>query len=54
MPGRVAIEFNHIYPRPDGRRRTAAQHSGRILHRAAGRHELAAVGDWVAIRQIGG
>ena len=27
-----------------------AQHSGRLLHRAAGRHELAAVGDWVAVR----
>ena len=27
-----------------------AQHSGRLLHRAEGRHELAAVGDWVAVR----
>jgi ribosome biogenesis GTPase / thiamine phosphate phosphatase len=30
------------------------QHSGRILHRAVGRHELAAVGDWVALRKAAG
>ena len=31
-----------------------AQHAGRMLHRAGGRHELAAVGDWVAIRRARG
>jgi ribosome biogenesis GTPase len=50
VPARVTIEFNHIYRvvAADGERQ--AQHAGRLLHRAAGRHELAAVGDWVAIR----
>jgi ribosome biogenesis GTPase / thiamine phosphate phosphatase len=50
VPGRVAIEFNHIYRVFTDRGEVNAQQAGRILHRAGGRHELAAVGDWVAIR----
>jgi ribosome biogenesis GTPase len=53
-PARVAIEFNHIYRvmAADGERQ--AQMAGRLRHQAAGRHELAAVGDWVAIRRVAG
>lgn len=49
-PARVAIEFNHIYRVLDEKGEWRAQASGRIRHRAAGRHELPAVGDWVAVR----
>jgi ribosome biogenesis GTPase len=54
IPGRVAIEFNHIFRVLTADGELNVQHSGRILHRAVGRHELAAVGDWVAIRQSAG
>lgn len=50
VPGRVAIEFNHIYRVYAASGEVKAEHSGRVRHRAEGRHELAAVGDWVAIR----
>jgi ribosome biogenesis GTPase len=50
VPARVAIEFNHIYQVAAERGEVRAEHAGRIRHRAAGRHELAAVGDWVALR----
>lgn len=50
VPGRVAIEFNHIYRVHAASGEVKAEHAGRIRHRAEGRHELAAVGDWVAIR----
>lgn len=53
-PARVAIEYNHLLrlytPAGDVR----AQHSGKLLHSAAGRHAMAAVGDWVAIRRTPG
>ena len=51
IPARVAIEFNHIYNVMTGEGELRAQLSGRIRHQAAGRHELAAVGDWVAVRK---
>jgi ribosome biogenesis GTPase len=51
VPARVAIEFNHIYRVVSAEGELQAQHAGRIRHRAAGRHELAAVGDWVGIRK---
>jgi ribosome biogenesis GTPase / thiamine phosphate phosphatase len=54
VPARVTIEFNHIYRVVTADGELSAQHSGRILHRATGRHELAAVGDWVAIRPTPG
>jgi len=50
-PARVAIEFNQIF-------RVYAEHdeidvvtAGRLKHRARGRTELPAVGDWVVIRK---
>ena len=50
QPGRVAIEFNHIYRVfvADDEIETSA--AGRLKHRAARRSELPAVGDWVAVR----
>ncbi len=51
VPGRVAIEFNHIYRVMTADGELQARHAGRLLHRATGRHQLAAVGDWVAIKR---
>jgi ribosome biogenesis GTPase len=53
VPGRVAIEFNHIYRVFTADGEINAQQTGRILHRAEGRHDLAAVGDWVALKRSG-
>jgi ribosome biogenesis GTPase len=50
VPARVAIEFNHLFRLYTGAGEVQAQHAGRLLHAAAGRSALAAVGDWVAIR----
>ena len=50
IPARVTIEFNHIYRVITADGELQAQISGRLRHQAAGRHELAAVGDWVAVR----
>jgi ribosome biogenesis GTPase / thiamine phosphate phosphatase len=50
VPARVSIEYNHIYRVMTATGELQAQHAGRILHRASGRHELAAVGDWVVVR----
>lgn len=52
-PARVAIEFNHIYRLFAAPGEVRAEQAGRMRHRAAGRHELAAVGDWVAVRMAG-
>ena len=49
-PARVAIEYNHLFRLYTGRGELQGQHAGRLLHTADGRHALAAVGDWVAIR----
>jgi ribosome biogenesis GTPase len=51
VPARVTIEFNHIYRVVGADGELQAQLSGRLRHQASGRHELAAVGDWVALRQ---
>lgn len=48
-PGRVAIEFNHLFRVHAADGEITAQHAGRLLHEATGRHMLAAVGDWVAV-----
>ena len=53
-PARVAIEFNHLYRVVTADGELQAQHAGRLRHRAAGRHELAAVGDWVGVRRSAG
>ena len=50
LPARVAIEFNHIFRLYTAGGELRGQHAGRLLHTASGRHALAAVGDWVAIR----
>ena len=50
-PARVAIEFNHILRVYAESGELQAQHAGSLLHRAEGRQQMAAVGDWVAIRQ---
>lgn len=49
-PARVAIEFNHIFQLYGEGREFRAEHSGRVRYLAEGRHELAAVGDWVAVK----
>lgn len=54
VPARVAIEFNHIYRVFVEAGEWQAQEAGRIRHRAAGRQELSAVGDWVAVRPTPG
>jgi ribosome biogenesis GTPase len=51
MPGRITIEFNHIYRVVTADGELQAQLSGRLRHQAAGRHELPATGDWVAVRR---
>jgi ribosome biogenesis GTPase len=53
-PARVAIEFNHIYRLMTADGEINAQQAGRILHHALGRQDLAAVGDWVAVKVAGG
>lgn len=50
VPARVSIEYNHIFRVVTAGGELQAQHAGRMRHRATGRHELAAVGDWVAVR----
>lgn len=54
VPARIAIEFNHIYRVIAADGELHAQTSGRLRHQATGRHELAAVGDWVAVRRSAG
>src|SRR6478752_1248194 len=49
-PARVAIDFNHIYRLYTDGGEVLAQHAGRFRITAEHRHELAAVGDWVAAR----
>lgn len=53
-PARVAIEYNHLLRLYTTSGDVRAQHSGKLLHSAAGRHAMAAVGDWVAIRRTPG
>ena len=54
IPARVAIEFNHIFRLYAEAGELQAQHSGRLLHLAQAKQELAAVGDWVAARPTPG
>jgi ribosome biogenesis GTPase / thiamine phosphate phosphatase len=49
-PARVAAELNHIFRLWTAEGEILAEASGRLRHEAAGRHELPAVGDWVAFR----
>ncbi|MEX2273353.1 MAG: ribosome small subunit-dependent GTPase A [Vicinamibacterales bacterium] len=50
QPARVALELNHIYRLWTAEGEVLAEAAGRLRHEAAGRHELPAVGDWVAFR----
>lgn len=50
-PGRVAIEFNQIFRIYFEDGELDAVTAGRLKHRASGRAELPAVGDWVALRK---
>jgi ribosome biogenesis GTPase len=50
QPGRVSAELNHIFRLWTEEGEILAEASGRLRHEAAGRHELPAVGDWVAFR----
>ena len=49
-PARVALELNHIYRVWTDAGEVLAEAAGKLRHEAAGRHELPAVGDWVAVR----
>ncbi len=49
-PARIAIEYNHIFRGLAASGDLQLQHAGRFKHRAVARSELAAVGDWVAVR----
>jgi len=49
-PGRVALEHNHVYRVITEAGEQLAEATGRMKHLAQGRHELPAVGDWVALR----
>jgi ribosome biogenesis GTPase len=50
VPGRISLEHNHVYRVLTERGEVLAEATGRIKHRAAGRNELPAVGDWVGLR----
>jgi len=50
VPGRIALEHNHVYRVLTAGGEWLAEAAGRIKHRATGRHDLPAVGDWVAVR----
>jgi ribosome biogenesis GTPase len=49
-PARVTLAHTHIYTIVTTRGETLARVSGRFRHRARGRHEFPAVGDWVICR----
>ena len=51
VPARVSLEHNHVYRVLFEGGELLAEAAGRIKHRAGGRRELPAVGDWVAIRR---
>lgn len=50
VPGRVSLEHNHVYRVLTESGEWLAETAGRIKHRATGRHQLPAVGDWVGVR----
>ena len=49
IPGRVALEHNHVYRVLTEEREWLAEAAGRVKYLAADRTELPAVGDWVAL-----
>jgi ribosome biogenesis GTPase / thiamine phosphate phosphatase len=50
VPGRVALEHNHVYRVLTDQGEWLAEAAGRLKFRAEGRDELPAVGDWVGLR----
>jgi ribosome biogenesis GTPase len=48
LPGRVGLEHTHIYRLLTAEGERLGRVSGRLRHRAAGRADFPAVGDWVA------
>ncbi len=50
VPGRVALEHNHVYRVLTETGESLAQAAGRLKYLAAGREDLPAVGDWVGVR----
>ncbi|MEQ1757096.1 MAG: ribosome small subunit-dependent GTPase A [Vicinamibacterales bacterium] len=50
-PGRVVIEFNHIFRVQVAAGDIEVTTSGRLKHQAESRSELPAVGDWVVVRR---
>lgn len=50
VPGRVALEHNHVLRVMTESGEQLAEVSGRVKHEASGRNELPAVGDWVVLR----
>lgn len=50
LPGRVVLEHNHVFRVLTVEGEQLAETAGRLKHRAAGRHALPVVGDWVALR----
>ena len=50
IPGRVALEHTHIYRVLTETSELLARVSGRLRHRASGRADFPAVGDWVALQ----
>lgn len=53
-PGRISLEHNHIYRVLTAEGEVLAEAAGRLRHRAGGRRELPAVGDWVALEPDAG
>jgi ribosome biogenesis GTPase / thiamine phosphate phosphatase len=49
MPGRVALEYNHLYRVYTEQGELLADIAGRLRHEAASRADLPTVGDWVAL-----
>ena len=54
MPARVALEHTHIYRVVTAEEELLARVSGRLRHRAAGRPDFPAVGDWVVLEPLAG
>jgi ribosome biogenesis GTPase / thiamine phosphate phosphatase len=50
VPARVILEHQHIYRVQTAEGDVLAHVAGGLRHRAAGRHEFPAVGDWVALK----
>lgn len=50
VPARIILEHQHIYRVQTADADTLAHVAGGMRHRAAGRHEFPAVGDWVALK----